>query len=966
MSENNKRFIIESSDIRKQLIKEHVLKYGSNTTEWFNTKSETIINQYVAELQKRYLNTPDNLSDLSSASEVFKKLNSIDWDFPENDTSYLTHDIHPYPAKYIPQIPCNMISALSLPGDIIWDPFGGSGTTALEALLLNRRSISTDANPLASIIGQCKTITLTDEEQIELQLCRQWLFDIVEIDNDYLDMKIQIPDIPNIEKWFHHNAIQELALIKGLIENLSPSCKVIAQVALSRTVSKVSNQESETRYASKPKELIKKETLRYFIGDLDTVFSKVHACSSLLQGKKAKFRTYDLREQLNQNSPILENQIDLIVTSPPYANVTDYHLYHRFRMFWLGFDPVKFGKVEIGSHLRHQREKTGFEDYMSEITPCLENCFKALKPGRFAVFVVGDSVFNKILYNTAEAYIKEATRLGFEYIGLISRNLPTSRRSFQSHARRATNESIVILRKPVKDIEIQLHEAPYKLWAFEKELLQREIQKLSPRNLTQSGEKVWSATVNCLNLDKAKKLTFIHKVTSSEIQPLATWQSIVENGDTLENQSLRKESKYATHGIHEYKGKFYPQLCKSLLSLSNLKEGSTVLDPFMGSGTTILESYLSGYRAYGCDINPLALKISKAKTEVLRMNPTILLNTLKTFLRTIEHEDPSTNSNYLYGHLDPQAHAELESWFPQSVINKIGILFEKIHKIPDNRITNFLEVIVSNLIRDISQQEPSDLRIRRRKEPLLDAPVIDMFKQNLKKQISKLESYFNSVDYSPSLFSKSNIWAGDCRKIDSFTSHGLTEGTIDAVITSPPYATALPYIDTNRLSLLILMSLSSKQRDPIEEDLIGSREIRNKIKGELEYRIERGIFDNITSTYAVDIITEIYKLNKESDVGFRRKNMASLLYSYFSSMTYFLDNMHFLLKEKGSAFIVIGNNTTKAGGKDLIIDTAKMLIESSEQLGFSIEDKFSITVTGDNKKNSSKLIKENTVLWLRK
>lgn len=304
---------------------------------------------------------------------------------------------------------------------------------------------------------------------------------------------------------------------------------------------------------------------------------------------------------------------------------------------------------------------------MSEITPCLENCYRALKPGRFAVFVVGDSVFNKILYNTAEAYIKEALRIGFEYIGTISRNLPTSRRSFESHARRATSESIVILRKPIKDIEIQLHEAPYKLWAFEKELLQRELQKLSPIDLKQSGEKQWSAVISSMNIDRLKKLTFIHKVTSPSLQPVSTWQSIVENGDTLDNQSLRKESKYVTHGIHEYKGKFYPQLCKSLLSLSNLKEGSTVLDPFMGSGTTILESYLAGYKAYGCDINPLALKISKAKTEILRMNPIILLNTLKNFLRTLEHDDCITTSNYLYNHLDTQAHAELESWFPKKL-----------------------------------------------------------------------------------------------------------------------------------------------------------------------------------------------------------------------------------------------------------------------------------------------------------
>ena len=45
----------------------------------------------------------------------------------------------------------------------------------------------------------------------------------------------------------------------------------------------------------------------------------------------------------------------------------DYHLYHRFRLFWLGFDPRKLAKIEIGSHLRHQKEATGFSAYLGEM-----------------------------------------------------------------------------------------------------------------------------------------------------------------------------------------------------------------------------------------------------------------------------------------------------------------------------------------------------------------------------------------------------------------------------------------------------------------------------------------------------------------------------------------------------------------------------------------------------------------------
>jgi|SRR3990172_5491464 len=69
--------------------------------------------------------------DLRSAKRVANAFQSIDWSFTTDDTGFLTHDLHPYPAKFIPQIPGNCIAQLSLPGELVLDPFGGSGTTAL-------------------------------------------------------------------------------------------------------------------------------------------------------------------------------------------------------------------------------------------------------------------------------------------------------------------------------------------------------------------------------------------------------------------------------------------------------------------------------------------------------------------------------------------------------------------------------------------------------------------------------------------------------------------------------------------------------------------------------------------------------------------------------------------------------------------------------------------------------------------
>ena len=77
------------------------------------------------------------------------RLEDIDWDFSTAKTGYLTHGLHPYPAKFIPQIPNTLIQELSSVGDTVADIFCGSGTTLLEALQL-RRATPSASTPIRS------------------------------------------------------------------------------------------------------------------------------------------------------------------------------------------------------------------------------------------------------------------------------------------------------------------------------------------------------------------------------------------------------------------------------------------------------------------------------------------------------------------------------------------------------------------------------------------------------------------------------------------------------------------------------------------------------------------------------------------------------------------------------------------------------------------------------------------------
>jgi hypothetical protein len=245
-----------------------------------------------------------------------------------------------------------------------------------------------------------------------------------------------IPEIPNLDKWFPRTSCGELALIRAHVEKCESSqARDICFLALSRVVMRVSLQDSETRYTSVVKTIKPGETIARFLAALTSVVAKVAASSAELQYGIAAFHTADAKTIGPDTIP--NEAVDLIVTSPPYGNANDYHLYHRFRMFWLGHDPRALGKIEIGSHLRHQKEGTGFDVYLQEMEQCLDVMHRVLKPGRYAALVLGDSIYRGETYNTADNLHGAAVQFGFEAVGTIARKIHRTKRSFAVAGRRA-------------------------------------------------------------------------------------------------------------------------------------------------------------------------------------------------------------------------------------------------------------------------------------------------------------------------------------------------------------------------------------------------------------------------------------------------------------------------------------------------------------------------------------------------
>jgi hypothetical protein len=359
-------------------------------------------------------------------------------------------------------------------------------------------------------------------------------------------------------------------------------------------------------------------------------------------------------------------------------------------------------------------------------------------------------------------------------------------------------------------------------------------------------------------------------------------------------------------------------------------------------------------------MNPLAAKIARAKTGILLIDPELIETAARSLTVSLPEQPPTLELDQF---AEP-AHAELLSWFPEPVLAKLNLLLSRIRLLGHGTLLDYFEVILSSIIRDVSQQEPTDLRIRRRKVPLTDAPVFELFAERLAEQLSRLKNYWAVAARQPGPRFAPAITEGDSRLGSCFSSARIEEGSIDCVVTSPPYATALPYIDTDRLSILALMGTPASERAKVEESLTGSREIRSREKAAYESELSGkggSLPDPVLHT-----LTTIMKRNGAADVGFRRRNMPALLSRYFQDIRLTLQQVHRAIRPGALAYYVVGDSRTKVGDDWFAIPTCQHVSQIAGSLGFEVLPHIPIDVTTERMLHMKNAITENDILIFKK
>ena len=894
---------------------------------------------------------PDGaLLDLAPA-QCARRLAGMDLGFADAPAGGEVHGLHPYPAKFIPELPRLLIRLLSHPGELVLDPFSGGGTSGVEALALGRRYLGIDANPVGNAAGRAKTRRLSATDLAGLQDCETSVTAIGERELEEAAPS-WLPEIPNLGKWYDPAVFVTLGAMRDLITAIpTAAARDLALVAFVQAAAKLSYQDSETRYVSRPRQIAAVEVPRLVLAELRRVRRIAEQIGSS-GAAEARFVDGDARDA--SSFQLEAASAGLVVTSPPYPNTFDYHLYHRFRLFWLGEDPSALRRMEIGSHLRNQSLGAPVETYLADMEAVLRHSLESLQAGRYAVLVVGDGLFKGEIFETAAALAERARDLGFDHVSTVDRPLPLHRRSVTKPGRRLRDEQLLFLRKPQAPVTGIAVPPNYALHPYEEELCRRELEALGGSPRSTAGEEVAVAAVP--KLDCASFVHFIQH--GSDKRPTA--QCRIEGA--AEPATRRKNSSYAGHGIHRYKGKFYPQLAKSLINLSGLEPADSLLvDPFGGSGTVATEAALAGIDAVSFDCNPLAAATARAKRATVGPQVKEIVETLAALRARVEGAPPGGNAELTQ--FPAEQMKELRSWFPAPVLAKLDWLLERARTEARGDAVVVFEVLVSDLVREVSQQEPRDLRIRRRKEPLDDAPVYEAFLQRARSLEDKLRAFLRDVGApAAGAWPQIDVVCADSADPESFDV--LAGRRIDAVVSSPPYAAALPYIDTDRLSLAAVFGFDPGARRLLEKKMIGSREISKREQVALEKELlAMGESDLPPSTLG---FLSDYSAAVAADpaAGFRRRQAPAVLLRYFVAMASVLANLAAHASKGAPCWLVLGDSRSTVGGKTWTIPTVDEVAAIAERAGFQLRERLPISVTREDLLNARHAITRNEILRL--
>lgn len=380
--------------------------------------------------------------------------------------------------------------------------------------------------------------------------------------------------------------------------------------------------------------------------------------------------------------------------------------------------------------------------------------------------------------------------------------------------------------------------------------------------------------------------------------------------DTIDNGvysiSQNNPNSY-THGFFKYPCKFIPEIPRWAIT-KYANEGSLIFDPFSGSGTTLLEAQILGYDALGTEIDPIAKKIVKAKTQKYLTEDLEKIDfAYADILAALENDHDETK-------IFIPAINNLEHWFNEENAQVLGKIRTLIDDIENIKARTFLEIVFLSIIKSVSNADDTSPK------PYVSSKIIktppnacERFKVTFVRYRKMLQEYFEKEV------------TNDVEIVEGDALNTITSFSADLAITSPPYINAFDYPRTLRLENLWMETQTEESILESKDYYVGTE--RFNLKEEKEKSLD---------------ILELSKSLKEkfSSIKDVDEKRAYVVKKFFEDMKRNMINVNNHLSIGGHYVIVIGNSMIRKN----LIESWDILKDIAPYTGFSFVEHFSYNI----------------------
>lgn len=388
----------------------------------------------------------------------------------------------------------------------------------------------------------------------------------------------------------------------------------------------------------------------------------------------------------------------------------------------------------------------------------------------------------------------------------------------------------------------------------------------------------------------------------------------------------RQPTGDATHGLHAFPARFPPQLARLFID-ELTAPADLVLDPMMGSGTTLVEACLAGRRACGFDIDPLACLQTRVKTtplpaDELRQRGHALLSRARAALA----KDQAGMERRLAGRFDAQTAGFVDYWFARETQLELQALLEQIETVPDDDARAFFSLVLSatiitksggvSLAFDLAHTRPH--RAKRVLDPagrvILDNAaavperrarfLTKTLKSPMDEFLRRLEGNVLGLNALPPSMRRPRVEQGDAGRLP------LADESVDLIVTSPPYASnAIDYMRSHKFAL-VWLGHAIKSLGRRRATYIGAESTA-------------GFDFAALPPFTGELLDALAALDAKKARALRR---------YYSEMKRVLREMHRVLRPGKAAIVVVGSSVMR--GMDT--QTQRCLAETGASLGFEV------------------------------